>query len=157
MTKPIANLADVAPTEVKQGRHQYTRRRLGAAAGGVQLGCSHMIVPPGAISFPFHHHAANEEAIYVLAGRGTLRVGADRYPIGKGDWIALPTGAAHAHQILNDSDAPLEYLCVSTMHPVDVWTYPDSGKLGFTNGERRLWIKDGAGVDYWADEPGAAE
>ncbi|HTJ41900.1 MAG TPA: cupin domain-containing protein [Kofleriaceae bacterium] len=151
------NVDDVAPTEVHEGRHQYTRKRLGAAAGGVQLGCSHMTLPPGALSYPLHYHAANEEAIYVLAGRGTLRLGDERHPIETGDWIALPTGPAHAHQIINDSDAPLAYLCVSTMQPVDVWVYPDANKIGFTNGDVRMWVKRDAGVDYWADEPAALE
>ena len=170
MTSPkrphIANLADVTATEEHHGRHQYARKQLGAAAGGRQLGCSHMVLPPGAVSFPFHFHAANEEAIYVLAGRGTLRLGDERIPIGPGDWIALPCGPAHAHQMLNDSSAPLEYLCVSTMIPVDVWGYPDSKKVGFAAAppggglaDRYLkkWVADDQNVDYWAGEPLAAD
>jgi len=67
---------------------------------------------------------------YVLAGRGTLRLGEERIAVRSGDWIALPCGPGHAHQLINDGDLPLEYLCVSTMIPVDVWGYPDSHKLG---------------------------
>jgi uncharacterized cupin superfamily protein len=44
-----------------------------------------------------------------------------------GDWIALPPGPAHAHQMVNSSAAePLVYLCVSTMHGVEIVEYPDS-------------------------------
>jgi uncharacterized cupin superfamily protein len=166
-TRPaIANKDEVAPTETAQGRHQFTRRALGAAAGGRQLGCSHMILPPGAVSFPLHFHAANEEAIYVLAGRGTLRLGeaADCLAVRPGDWIALPCGPAHAHQLVNDGDAPLEYLCVSTMIPVDVWVYPDSGKIGLGaappgggRADRYLtkYFRAAADVDYWDGEPAA--
>ena len=161
----IANLDEVAATDEKQGRHQYARKLLGAAAGGKQLGCSHMVVPPGAVSFPFHFHAANEEAIFVIAGRGTLRLGDTRQEIRAGDWIALPVGPAHAHQIVNDSDAPLAYLCISTMHPVDIWGYPDAHKVGFAAAPPdqprdrylKMWIKDDAGVDYWTDEPAARD
>jgi uncharacterized cupin superfamily protein len=160
----IANLDEVATTDQARGNHRYTRRLLGAAAGGKQLGCSHMVLPPGAVSFPFHYHAANEEAIYVLAGRGTLRLGAERVPVRPGDWIALPCGPAHPHQMVNDGDAPLEYLCVSTMIPVDVWVYPDSNKIGFGAAppggglrDRYLakYVRADSDVDYWDGEPAA--
>jgi uncharacterized cupin superfamily protein len=166
-TRPhIANVDEVDPVETAKGRHRYTRRLLGAAAGGAQLGCSHMILPPGAKSFPFHWHAANEEAIYVLAGRGTLRHGDARVAVGPGDWIALPSGPAHAHQLENDGDAPLVYLCISTMIPVEIGGYPDAHKVGvfaappgggLADRYLRLLFPEGAAVDYWAGEPDAAE
>jgi uncharacterized cupin superfamily protein len=164
--KHVANLDEVASTEARKGSHRYTRKQVGAAAGGRQLGCSHMVLPPGAVSFPFHWHGANEEAIFVIAGRGTLRIGAERVAVRSGDWIAMPCGPEHAHQMVNDSDAPLEYLCVSTMIPVEVWGYPDSHKIGFTAAppgsgpaERYVmkFVKDDANVDYYADEPLATE
>jgi len=164
-TRPaIANQDEVAPTETAQGRHRYTRRLLGAAAGGRQLGCSHMIVPPGAVSFPFHFHTANEEAIYVLAGRGTLRLGDQRVPVRPGDWIALPCGPAHAHQLVNDGDAPLVYLCISTLIPVEIAVYPDSNKIGvfaappgggIADRYLRKWVRGDVEVDYWDGEPAA--
>jgi uncharacterized cupin superfamily protein len=162
----VANLDEVAPGETRQGRHRFTRRTLGADAGGRQLGCSHMVLQPGAVSFPMHYHAANEEAVYVLAGRGTLRLGSERLAIRPGDWIALPCGPEHAHQIQNDGDRPLEYLCISTMLPVDVWGYPDSNKIGFCaappgggRADRYLiqYVREGSAVDYWDGEPLARE
>ena len=158
----VANLDEVAPVSTEIGRHRYARKIVGAAAGGRQLGCSHMVLPPGAVSFPFHWHGANEEAIFVIAGRGTLRLGAERIAVRPGDWIALPCGPEHAHQMINDADTPLEYLCVSTMVPVEVGGYPDSHKLyvaaappGGGRDDRyvRTFVRDDAGVDYWAGEP----
>lgn len=156
------NLDEVAAGETRRGRHRYARRALGAAAGGRQLGCTHMTLPPGAVSYPFHYHAANEEAIYVLAGAGTLRLGDERIPVRAGDWIALPCGPEHPHQMQNDGAAPLEYLCISTMQPVDVWVYPDSNKIGFgaappggLREDRYLlqYFRAGSEVDYWDGEP----
>jgi uncharacterized cupin superfamily protein len=158
----VVNLDELPPSETRQGRHRWQRRTLGAAAGGRQLGCSHMVVPPGCVGFPLHWHGANEEAIYVLAGRGTLRLGAERVPIRPGDWIALPCGPEHAHQLVNEGAAPLEYLCVSTLQPVDVWGYPDSDKLGFCaappgggRADRYVvrYLRAGREVDYWDGEP----
>ncbi|HEY8492747.1 MAG TPA: cupin domain-containing protein [Myxococcota bacterium] len=166
MRRNTVNIDEVAPSETQKGRHRWLRRMLGDAAGGRQIGCSHMIVPPGAVSFPFHAHAANEEALFVLSGRGTLRLGSERIAVRPGDWVALPVGPEHAHQLVNDGDAPLEYLCISTLLPVDVWTYPDSGKIGFCaarpgggRADRYLvkYVRAGSEVDYWDGEPLASE
>jgi uncharacterized cupin superfamily protein len=50
----------------------------------------------------------------VLRGFGLLRYGSETRKIRAGDFIACPTGGAEtAHQIVNDSDAPLEFISVS--------------------------------------------
>ena len=47
-------------------------------------------------------------------------------------------GPETAHQIINDSNAELAYISVSTMMPAEVCEYPDSGKVGaFGAGEQR--------------------
>lgn len=133
-------------------------RRLGAAAGGRGLGCTHFRVPAGATAVPFHAHHVNEEAIFVLDGEGTLRVGDERVAVRTGDWIALPPGDAHAHQLWADRGVELAYLCVSTMTPVEIVTYPDSRKLlaavggfGQTSLRKMFWQSDGD-VPYFAGE-----
>ena len=55
----------------------YRRKSLGSAAGCEKLGCSLYEVPPGRRAWPYHYHLANEEAIYVLEGSGTLRIGGE--------------------------------------------------------------------------------
>ena len=60
----------------------YRRKQLGWAAGSEQLRCSLYEVPPGRRAFPYHYHLANEEALYVLEGSGTLRTG------GKEIWVS---------------------------------------------------------------------
>lgn len=94
----VVHQDEVEPTEVARGAHRLTRRALGAAAGNRQLGASIYEVPPGARSYPRHWHGANEEAIYVLSGTGTARIGAAEVAIGAGDWLAFPVGPDHAHQ-----------------------------------------------------------
>ena len=50
-------------------------------------------------------HCVNEEMFLILEGRGSLRYGANTYPVRAGDLIACPTGGAKtAHQLVNDSD-----------------------------------------------------
>jgi uncharacterized cupin superfamily protein len=73
----------------------------------------------------------------------------------------MPPGPDHAHQLLNESDAPLRYLCLSTMPTTEVVGYPDSGKVGvmtmgsvddFPKGWLRGIYKADAQVDYYDGE-----
>lgn len=112
----------------------YRRKSLSSAADGEKLGCSLYEVPPGRRAWPRHYHLANEEAIYVLEGSGTLRIGDEEVGISAGDYIALASGEKGAHQLLNSSGATLRYLCFSTMTAPDVMVYPDSNKVGIFGG-----------------------
>src|SRR4029078_6425205 len=89
---------------------------------------------PGKKCFPYHCHYANEEAVFVLEGSGTVRIKDKMMPIKQGDYIVFPVGPEHAHQIINLSGEPLLFLCFSTMNHPDVVEYPDSGKVGVTAG-----------------------
>jgi uncharacterized cupin superfamily protein len=131
----VINADEVSPRDMRRGKHNLHLRRLGGPAGSKALGAILTEIPPGAVSFPFHYHSGIEEAIYVVSGTGTSRIGEQRVPIRAGDWIACPPGPEHAHQMINDSDAPLVYLCVSTMALADVVVYPDSKKVAATAGE----------------------
>ena len=131
-------------------------------AGGRKLGCSLYELEPGKQAFPYHYHTANEEAIYVLEGEGTIRLPEGERPIGKGDYIALPADESGAHQVINTSGQPLRYLCVSTMISPEVAVYPDSQKIGFFSsaapGEANFpetlygFLKLDTRVDYWEGE-----
>jgi len=90
--------------------------------------------PPGCRAWPYHYHLANQEAIYVLEGPGTLRSGGEEIGVSQGDYVALPARAQAAHQLVNDSGAVLRYLCFSTMVEPDVMVYPGSGKVGIFGG-----------------------
>jgi len=157
----VVHADEVEPLVVERGQHRFHRRSFGATAGNRQLGGSLMELAPGAMSYPFHYHCANEEAIYVIAGTGTVRLGEKRVAVRAGDWIAMPVGPAHAHQMINNSDAPLVYLAIGTEHTCEVIGYPDSKKVAVMGGESwdELWIREikpaGETLDYWDGEPHA--
>ncbi|MEM6289856.1 MAG: cupin domain-containing protein [Myxococcota bacterium] len=153
---------DVAWVESKQGSvFENRRRRLGRAAGSEELGCCLTEVPPGKTAWPFQAHLGNEEAIYVLRGRATLRLGDARHALKPGDYVALRASAEAAHQVINTGDETFAYLAMSTMNPTDVVLYPDSGKRGvFAGGapgaaSRTLtaFTPEEADVEYWEGEP----
>jgi uncharacterized cupin superfamily protein len=89
---------------------------------------------PGKRSFPFHYHLAQEEALYVLAGKATLRLGDREIALREGDYVALPAGPAHAHQLINSTAEACRYLSLSTADLPEIVLYPDSKKLGLLGG-----------------------
>jgi uncharacterized cupin superfamily protein len=157
----VVNVDEVDATEMKKGAHHAQLRRLGTHAGNAQIGATLTTLPPGGLSFPFHYHCANEEAIYVVSGTGAVRIGDARVPVRAGDWIALPIGPEHAHQMINDGKEPLIYLCVSTAHKCEVVGYPESKKVAAWAGPsaQNPWLRwisrEGESLDYWENEPNA--
>ena len=89
-------------------RFEFHRKWLSAPTGAQKLGCSLYRIPPGKTGFPFHKHFSNEEAIYVIAGEGTLRLEGESFSVGPGDYIAfVPEGPNH--QLLNSGTTDLVY------------------------------------------------
>lgn len=126
----VLNVEEAPSFEVGKGtRYGATIRQLGAPTGGQRVGCNWFEVPPGRTAFPRHWHAGVEEVIFVLQGRGTLRIGDEQLEVAPGDYVTLPIGPEHAHQLLNSGDEPLCYLCLSSKAPADVVGYPDSDKI----------------------------
>jgi uncharacterized cupin superfamily protein len=135
---------------IEAGEHfAVTVRRLGRSAGSEKLGCSLCEVEPGKTAWPFHAHLANEEAIYVLSGRATLRLADEQVPLQAGDYVALPARKDLPHQVTNTGQETFRYLSISTMVDGDIAYYPDSGKVGTALGN----FKIGDAVDYWDGEP----
>jgi len=164
----IVNLNDVQAREEKTGNFVYRTRRLGTAAGGRALGCSHYELAPGKTSFPYHFHSAFEEALYILEGNGTLRIGKDKVEVRAGDYIAIPPGPDFAHSLTASSAGPLHYLCLSspgTPTTLDIVAYPDSQKVAYASGVDPVkglrggaWLMkvikdDQPSAGYYDDEP----
>ena len=152
---------DLDWAEITDGKMSLRRKQLGDAAGGEKLGCSLYELPPGEQSWPYHYHTANEEAIYVLSGRGTLRLAGDTHSLSEGIYVALPAEESGGHAVFNDTDEPLRYLVFSTMKDPDVTVYPDSDKIGVYvgsppggRGDRSIqgYYAIDDTVDYWTNE-----
>jgi uncharacterized cupin superfamily protein len=142
-------------------RFGFTNKVLGRAAAAQGIGCSWYEVPPGRTAFPNHFHCANEESLFILEGAGTLRIGGDSVAVGTGDYVALPPGPEHSHQLLNTGTSPLRYLCLSTQQRTEVVGYPDSNKIGAFGmpagaGQQPFWLRgmfeEKSSVDYYTGE-----
>jgi len=154
----VVNVDELALEHGSKGdKFEWSSVRIGPRLGATDLGYSYDVIPPGKRGCPFHSHRAEEEMFFIVRGSGTLRYGNETRRVRAGDFICCPTGGPEtAHQLVNDSDAELAYISVSTMMPAEVCEYPDSGKIGAYGGKSpsrlRHMTPEGAGVDYWMDE-----
>lgn len=156
------NERDVETEEKTPKDEGFKRKRLSQAVGGEKLGCSLYILSPGLQSWPYHYHTANEEAIFVLSGRGTIQIAGGEEEIQKGDYVSFPAGDDGAHQIFNSGDAELTYLCFSSMIEPEVAIYPESNMVGVFVGappggnpeEQTLkrFLQADSEVDYWGND-----
>jgi len=113
-------------------------KSLGDEVGLKNLGIHLISIAPGDKSTEFHTHRYEEEAIYVLSGRGTEVIGDQTYKIGAGDFIGF-TGTSAAHETINDGTEPLVCLVIGQRLAQDVVDYPRKSKRLFRNsGERNL-------------------
>jgi uncharacterized cupin superfamily protein len=158
----VTHVEDAEARTMSQGsRFGATIRPLGRATGATWLGCNHFEVEPGRTAFPHHYHCAIEEAVFILEGEGTLRLGDETMRVRAGDYVSFPAGPDHAHQITNSGPTPLKYLCVSTRSRTDVVGYPDSKKVAAMAGPSfdfldppwlRAIYKQGTEVGYYDGE-----
>jgi uncharacterized cupin superfamily protein len=159
----IVDTGDLEWDEQERGETVFRRKQPSDAAtdGDPDLGCSLYELPPGGMSWPYHYHEGNTEALYVLAGEGQVRLDGDRHRIDAGTYVHFPAGEEGAHRVVNDSEDTLRYLAFSTMREPDVTVYLDSGKIGVFAGsppggreDRTVsgYYRRDDDVDYWDGE-----
>lgn len=108
---------------------------LGTLAGAERLGMSLWVLPPGQAAYPYHLHLVEEELLVVLEGTPTLRAPEGERVLDRGEVVSFPRGEAGAHQLVNNTEAEVRFLAVSTSGEPDIVLYPDTGKISAS--ERR--------------------
>jgi uncharacterized cupin superfamily protein len=144
----IVTLGAVAPRRSRHGDVAAERRRLGDAVGARRSRLQHMVIEPGALSYPPHCHSSEEELFVVLDGSGSLLLGDDEHSVRAGSVVARPpgTGVAHAFRA---GDEPLTLLAYSDRDPNDICFYPRSGKVSLRGIKAIFRVQR---VDYWDGE-----
>src|SRR5207244_2891501 len=131
-------------TEEREG-WRFKDAWVGAHTDAELIGASMYEVEPGNKQGPFHTHHANEEWAIVLRGEPTLRTHEGEQQLREGDVVAFRRGKEGAHQIRNDTDAPVRVLMLSTLIAPDIVEYLDTGKIGARSvaGERIIFARPG--------------
>ena len=126
--------------------------RLGPLVGAAQLGMTIYELPPGQSICPYHWET-DEEWLFVLTGRPTVRVPDGEYELEPGDVVCFPPGEAGAHKVTNRTQETVRVSILSTKLEPSVAVYPDSNKVGiWTDGVRNKLFRLGDAVDYWDGE-----
>jgi uncharacterized cupin superfamily protein len=128
----VINVDEVEETKRMRGErwgHGFKPLTSSMNAKGGRLGVSQLRLPPGRAAFPFHYHALEDEAFFILSGRGVLRYGDEIRELRPGDCVSCPAGTKIAHQIANPFDEDLVYLAIGPNDPNEVCVYPDAGKV----------------------------
>jgi uncharacterized cupin superfamily protein len=126
------------------GRHVGA---VGAQAGARELAANVYELEPGVVGSPLHIHYANEELLLVLTGALSLRGRDGTQLLTAGAVVAFPRGQAGVHSLVNQSDAPVRYIVVSTTNRPDVVEYPDTGARLVVLEDQRLAYQNGADAD----------
>jgi uncharacterized cupin superfamily protein len=91
------------------------------------LVCAVWQLEPGATPGPYHLHHGTDEYLVVLRGTPTLRSHDGERTLAEGDVVPLPPGLHGAHQVRNDSEAPIRVAIFAYHHSPDVIEYLDEG------------------------------
>lgn len=100
-------------------------RQPGNATGLTRMGVNIRAVEPGFAGTNRHLHTVEEEWVYILAGRGTVRIGPLRIPVRAGHFVGFPPGP-RPHHFLADCGETLLFIEGGERRPdEDGCWYPD--------------------------------
>jgi uncharacterized cupin superfamily protein len=152
----VQNLEYAADANVPEAyQYEAAPAAFSQALGANKLGFNVSVLMPKKFSCPYHFHHSEEEVSLVLAGRAILRQPQGFREVSEGDLIVFGASADGAHQFYNHTEEPFRYLSLSTVDPLDVCEYPDSGKIN-VRALKRVF-QGGAAVNYWKDEEDPAK
>jgi len=77
-------------------------RNLGDATGLTHMGVHVRQIEPGMAGTHRHFHTVEEEWVYILAGRGAVRIGPHRLPVRAGSFVGFPPGPRPHHFVAAD-------------------------------------------------------
>src|SRR6476619_8652299 len=128
--------------------------RFGPQVGATRTGTSVYELPPGQAICPYHYEYGEEEWLFVLDGRPTLRHPEGTDQLDPWDAVCFPAGPEGAHAVANGTDQTVRVLMFSTHNQPAASVYPDSGKIGIWTGnsDDDVMVEKSSGVGYWHGE-----
>ncbi len=112
-----------------------TKRKLGDHFGLTNFGVNLTQLAPGSASALLHRHSRQDEFIYVLQGKPTLRLNDEEHLLNPGDCMGFKAGSGVAHQLINRSNELVIYIEIGDRSADDEVDYPeDDLKAVFASG-----------------------
>jgi uncharacterized cupin superfamily protein len=128
--------------------------RMGPELGAEDTGASLYELPPGQALCPYHYEYGEEEWLLVVEGQPHLRTPDGTEQLDRSDVVFFPKGPEGAHQIWNETDAPVHVLMWSSVVYPTATYYPDSDKVGIWTGDKAedLMAERSSNVEYYRGE-----
>jgi uncharacterized cupin superfamily protein len=132
--RPIAIVAAEAPSRTKPSNYPEPfasrmsgrlKRPLGDLFGLTNFGVNLTTLAPGAVSALRHAHSRQDEFVYILKGRPTLRTNAGKTVLEPGMCAGFKAATGDAHHLVNETHEDVVYLEVGDRTPGDEGSYPD--------------------------------
>ena len=89
------------------------QRKVAEACGLSELGARHVVLEPGAWSSQRHWHEGEDELLVMLTGRAVLVEDDGETELVPGDIAVWPKGVRNGHHLINRSEEPCSFICVS--------------------------------------------
>ncbi|MEJ2483103.1 MAG: cupin domain-containing protein [Gemmatimonadota bacterium] len=103
----VRKAADASTEPVGAGSDTWRQVLIGSDEGpNFQL--RRFRIEPGG-GMPMHTNSVEHEQ-YVLGGRAVVRIGGDRFEVGRDDVVLIPAGVPHSYETIGKD--PFEFLCV---------------------------------------------
>jgi uncharacterized cupin superfamily protein len=121
------------------------KRPLGDLFGLGNFGVNLTRLAPGSMSALRHAHTRQDEFVYVLEGRPTLRTDDGEVLLEPGMCAGFRAGSGTAHHLVNETDRDVVYLEIGDRTPGDEASYPvDDLAAHLVDGRWVFTHKDGA-------------
>lgn len=126
----VVNIADLPgerrPRFTKTPGVGATVRGVGAAVGLTRMGVNIREVAPGMAGTNRHFHTVEEEWVFVVSGRGYVRIGPLRIAVGPSCFVGFPPGP-RPHHFIAEGEEPLVFVEGGERRPAEdgCW-YPDA-------------------------------
>jgi uncharacterized cupin superfamily protein len=130
--------------------YQVPFLRFGPSIGASALGMTIYDLAPGNSICPYHYEMPEEEWLFVITGRPTLRVPDREHELEPGDVVCFRSGPDGAHKVTNRTDEPVRVAMLGTRAEAGYSVYPDSDKVNVFP-LRKIYRIETA-VDYWDRE-----
>jgi uncharacterized cupin superfamily protein len=121
------------------------KRPLGDLFGLKNFGVNLTTLAPGALSSLRHGHTRQDEFVYILRGRPTLRTDEGQRQLAPGMCAGFKAGTGNAHHLHNETDDEVWYLEIGDRTAGDSVSYPDDDLQLAVVGDRKQYLhKDGS-------------
>lgn len=117
-------------------------RRIGKAGGLTEIGVSHVVLEPGAVSSQRHWHEGIDEFVVVREGEAVLVEDEGDTVMRPGDCACFPKDVTNGHHLVNRSDSPCALLAIDNRRDEGDCHYPDVD-LHYDAAMGRMVHKDG--------------